>query len=208
MQTQPLELFDGKHHYFEGLTIDLRSVPPSQLDEAVGVTYGASAVFRDCHIRGAGKLFLCGSGDAHMSDDECGKQVVLIDCVLEDFGRRGPEVQSGMVCHMRGCTIRNWGEPTRWDTRCFGAWAHKGGEIIAEECRFEQPRFWRGWRVMWRDLVGHVGQAWNDEGLRGLFRLQTWIPGVCRGLTAGPGGKVRAVNCTSNKWWIRIEGQE
>lgn len=61
---------------------------------------------------------------------------------------------------------------------------------------------------MWLDLVGHVGQAWNDEGLRGLFRLQTWIPGVCRGLTAGLGGKVRAVNCTSNKWWIRIEGQE
>ena len=131
---------------------------------------------------------------------------ISCDCILEDFGRRGPEVQSAMRVILRRCLIRNWGEPGRFDVRAFAAWAHHGGRIEAESCVFDQPRFWRGWRVMALDWLAHLGQAWNDEGLRGLLRPANWLPGVCRGLTATAGGHVRAADCRATRWWIRLEG--
>lgn len=136
---------------------------------------------------------------------ERGKVVIFEDCILEDFGRRGPEVQSCMWIILRRCLIRNWGEPGRFDVRAFAAWAHHGGRIEAESCVFDQPRFWRGWRVMVRDWLAHIGQSWNDEGLRGLLRPAAWLPGVCRGLIATAGGHVRAEDCRATRWWIRLE---
>ena len=57
-----------------------------------------------------------------------------------------------------------------------------------------------------QDWLAHLGQAWNDEGLRGLLRPANWLPGVCRGLVATAGGQVRAKNCHATRWWIRLEG--
>ena len=90
--------------------------------------------------------------------------------------------------------------------RSFAAWAHHGGRIEAYACVFDQPRFWRGWRLMVRDWLAHLGQAWNDERLRGLLRPINWLPGVCRGLVATAGGHVRAADCRATRWWIRLEG--
>lgn len=73
-------------------------------------------------------------------------------------------------------------------------------------CVFDQPRFWHGWHIMARDWLAHLGQAWNDEDLRGLLRPANWLPGVCRGLVATAGGQVRAENCHATRWWIRLEG--
>ena len=114
-------------------------------------------------------------------------------------------VQSGMRAILRDCLIRNWGAPGRCDVRAFGAWAHHGGHIDAEACVFVQPRFWRGLKVMARDWLAHVGQAWNDEGLRGLLRPANWLPGVCRGLVATAGGRVQTRHCYATPWWIRLE---
>ena len=170
------------------------------------MTWGSSAVFRRCIIRGAGKLVLCGSGDAAKAAMERGKVAIFEDCILEDFGRRGPEAQSGMRVMLRGCLIRNWGALERFDVRSFAAWAHHGGDIEAVDCVFDQSRAWRGWHIMVRDWLAHLGQAWNDEGLRGLLRPANWLPGVCRGLVATAGGQVRAENCHATRWWIRLEG--
>lgn len=57
-----------------------------------------------------------------------------------------------------------------------------------------------------QDWLAHIGQSWNDEGLRGLLRPANWLPGVCRGLVATAGGQVRAANCHATRWWIRLEG--
>ena len=138
---------------------------------------------------------------------ERGKVVIFEGCILEDFGRRGPEVQSGMRVILRDCLIRNWGAPGRFDVRAFGAWAHHGGHIDAEACVFVQPCFWRGWRVMVGDWLAHLGQAWNDEGLHGVLRLANWLPGVCRGLVATAGGHVRTRHCYATPWWIRLEAR-
>ena len=73
-------------------------------------------------------------------------------------------------------------------------------------CVFDQSCLWRGWQIMVRDWLAHLGQAWNDEGLRGLLRPANWLPGVCRGLVATAGGQVRAENCHATRWWIRLEG--
>ena len=51
------------------------------------------------------------------------------------------------------------------------------------------------------------GQAVNDSGVKVLFWPTTYLPGVCRGLMAGPGGRVEAVECYRNRRWIRLEGQ-
>lgn len=200
-----LGISDGEDWLVEDCIIDLSAYPLTRLDEAVGVTWGSSAVFRRCVIRGAGKLILCGSGDAAKTAVESGKLVLFEDCILENFGRRGPEVQSGMRVILRDCLIRNWGVPGRFDVRAFGAWAHHGGHIDAEACVFVQPCFWRGWRVMVGDWLAHLGQAWNDEGLRGVLRLANWLPGVCRGLVATTGGHVRTRHCYATPWWIRLE---
>ena len=201
-----LGMSDGQSWLVEDSLIDMSACPLEGLDEAVGVTWGSRALFRRCRIRGAGKLLLCGSGDADKLAVERGRVVIFEDCILEDFGRRGPEAQSGMRVILRRCLIRNWGEPGRFDVRAFAAWAHHGGRIEAYACVFDQPRFWRGWRLMARDWLAHLGQAWNDEGLRGLLRPANWLPGVCRGLTATAGGHVRAENCRATRWWIRLEG--
>ena len=201
-----LDMSDGQSWLVEDSLIDLSACPLEELDEAVGITWGSLALFRRCRIRGAGKLLLCGSGDADKLAVERGRAVIFEDCILEDFGRRGPEAQSGMRVILRRCLIRNWGEPERFDVRAFAAWAHHGGCIEAYDCVFDQPRFWRGWRLMARDWLAHLGQAWNDEGLRGPLRPANWLPGVCRGLTATAGGHVRAENCRATRWWIRLEG--
>lgn len=201
-----LDMSNGQDWLVEDCLIDLSACPLGQLDEAVGVVWGSSAVFRRCVIRGAGKLVLCGSGDVEAVPKESGRTVTFEGCVLENFGRRGPEAQSGMHVMLRDCLIHNWGEPGRFDVRAFGAWAHHGGSIEAVGCVFDQPRFWRGWQIMVRDWLAHIGQSWNDEGLRGLLRPANWLPGVCRGLVATAGGQVRAENCHATRWWICLEG--
>ena len=200
-----LGISDGQSWLVEDSIIDLSACPLERLDEAAGITWGSRAIFRRCVIRGAGKLILCGSGDADKLAVERGKVVLFEDCILEDFGRRGPEVQSGMRVILRDCLIRNWGAPGRFDVRAFGAWAHHGGHINAEACVFVQPCFWRGWRVMVGDWLAHLGQAWNDDGLRGVLRPAAWLPGVCRGLVATAGGHVRTRHCYATPWWIRLE---
>ena len=56
------------------------------------------------------------------------------------------------------------------------------------------------------DLLGHLGNAWNESGILGILNPASWLPGPCRGLTASDGGSVRAVRCRKNRWWIRIQG--
>ena len=188
----------------EDCIIDLSAWPVEELDEGAACTWGASTTFKRCVIRGAGKLVLCGCGDDDKVPVESGKKVELIDCILEDFGRRGPEVQDGMQVLMHGCLIRNWGKPDRFTVRNFGSWAHRGGRIDAVGCVFWQDSFWRPLKQMIADLCDHIGQAWNDEGIRGLLRLSTWIPGVCKGLLATNGGEAYAWACWRNHWWIAM----
>ena len=151
-----LDMSHGQDWLVEDCLIDLSACPLDQLDEAVGVVWGSSAVFRRCVIRGAGKLVLCGSGDAAKIAVEHGQTVTFEDCVLEDFGRRGPEAQSGMRVILQDCLIRNWGAPDRFDVRSFGAWAHHGGSIEAVGCVFDQSCLWRG------RPVRCIGHAWHQ----------------------------------------------
>ena len=199
-----LDMSDGQSWLVEDCLIDLSACPLEQLDEAVGVTWGSSAVFRRCVIRGAGKLLLCGSGDAGRATVEHGKTVILEDCLLEDFGRRGPEAQAGMHIVLRRCLIRNWGVRSRFTVRAFGAWAHDGASIRAEECVFWQDGFWQaGLRGLAVDMANWIGWCWNRRDANPLH----WImPGVCRGLMASQGGTVSATRCWKNRWWIRLGG--
>lgn len=185
--------------------IDFSAHPVSVLDEALSGICAAQARVLQCRIRGAGKLVLWGNGEH--PDEDRDAYLSMTDCILSDFGRRGPEAQDGASVVLRNCVIRNWGIKSRFDVRCFGAWAHHGAHIEVIDCVFEQTSFWQtGFWNFWKDIANHIGQAVNYRGVFGL----TWrdfIPGVCRGLTACDGGTVRAVNCRKNKWWIRIEGQ-
>ena len=193
---------EGETYLVEDCIIDLSDLPLDDLDEAMACTYGASAVYRRCVIRGAGKLVLCGCGDDSKVPVETGKRVEFYNCILEDGGRRLPEVQDGMEVVMHGCLIRNWGAADRFSVRNFAGWAHRGGRIDAINCVFWQDSFWRPLKQMIVDLCNQIGEAWNTERLRGLFRLSTWIPGVCKGLLATDGGEAHAWQCWKNKWWI------
>ena len=184
-------------------TIDFSEYDVDNLDEALSGVNAAQAVVTDCTIRGAGKLVLWGNGD-HPEADKNAK-LTMCNVTMENFGRRGPEAQDGAIVILKNCTIKNWGVKDRFDTRAFGAWAHHKAQIICEDCRFEQTSFWQtGFWNFFRDLGNHIGQAVNDRGIFGLHWTD-FIPGVCRGLTASEAGYVKAINCTKNKWWIRIE---
>lgn len=193
---------------FTDCIIDFSQYDGDDLDEACSVTWGASTTFERCVIRGASKLFLCGSGDADKADLEADKHVVLKECILENFGRRGPEAQCMMMVTLEDCLIRNWGDPDYFDVRNFACWAHDDATIIANRCVFWQDRFWRPLGQMIRDLANHIGQAWNDFGPLALFCPSTYRPGVCRGLTTSDGGSVAAIECYKNHWWISLENRD
>lgn len=205
-----LPLCDGQYWVIRDSIVDLSACPLCLIDEAAGITWGSSALFENCVIRGAGKLVLCGCGDKAHVAEETGKSVTFIHCILEDAARRLPEVQDGMHAILQGCLVRNWGEPERFNydpehpDRAFGAWAHGGGSLSAVGCVFWQDGFARPWGQFWRDIAHHVGQAVNDEGLLALLNPRTYMPGVCRGLTASAGGYASAQRCWANKWWISL----
>lgn len=203
---------DGLWHV-ETEWADLSSHPIEEVDECFSAVRGASAVVRNCIFSGAEKVSLIGCGDIEWRPLERGKWVVFENCVFRNGSRRMPEVQSGMSVLLLNCTIEDWCLPSLQPSdpkkaRGFGAWAHDGGTIVAVDCIFRQSLpFWRGgWRFMLSDLLGHLGNAWNELGILGILRPSSWLPGPCRGLTTSDGGSVRAVRCRKNRWWIRIQG--
>jgi len=201
-------------HAVQSEWIDLFSHSIEKIDECFSVVRGGSAIVKNCIFEGAEKVSLIGCGDSEWYATEQGKWVIFENCIFRKGSRRMPEVQSGMVVLLINCIIEDWCLPERQPTnpkkaRGFGAWAHDGGIIIAINCTFNQNLpFWRGgWKFMISDLLGHLGNAWNESGIFGILNPLSWIPGVCRGLTASDGGFVKAVNCKKNHWWIRIEGK-
>lgn len=213
---------DGQPWRYRSCYIDMRSNRIADIDEAVGITWGSSAIFEKCVIRGAAKLFLCGCGDDPSDPHvraELGKRVILRECVLMDFVRRGPEVQDGMIVEMYDSLVC-WGSPDHfaddglrgWLTlpmddackwqRVFGAWAHNGGAVFAQSCVFlptyDAP-LWQ--RIISR--ISHFGQAINERGfLRGMFHRDAWLSGYKRALTSGPKGYVEAYNCYAPKGYL------
>ena len=219
MDTQPIldpgPSGDGIHledgfYTIEGQHVDFSSHPTSEIDECIGMTRGAYGIVRDCIFEGAEKIALLGSGDEEFRSLEEGKAIVFDNCIFRNGSRRMPEVQCGMHCLMINCTIEDWAEPSRQPrdprkARGFGAWAHDGGHIIAINCHFKQKRLWKGLLNMASDILGHLGNAINDEGPSAIFHLKSWIPGSLRGLTESDDGTVVAINCTKSHPLILIE---
>lgn len=191
----------------EDCVIDFRALSPDEQDEGISGVCGARVVLRRCLLLGCKKALLAGNGD-HPEEDAAGAEWLIEDCVLLECGRRCPEAQDGTKVTMRRCWIHDWGN--RFDERAFGAWARTGAYIYAEDCLFTQSggRFSLGLWCTLKDVFSHVGQAVSMYGIGGIFRARSWLPGVCRGLTADEDGRVKAVRCYRNKSWIRIDGCE
>lgn len=183
---------------------DFRDYPTARQDEVISGVDGASVRLQRCVILGGIKAVLAGNGD-HPGNDMRFGHWEMEDCVIMGAGRRCPEAQDFVELTMRRCWIHNWGRA--FDVRAFGGWAHRGGRIAAEHCLFTQSGgIWSlGLRTTLRDIIAHVGQAWNDDGPGGLLRWQTYLPGVCRGLMGNTGGLAIATKCYRNRRWIRVE---
>lgn len=189
---------NGMHFDVKNCIIDLTDAEDGTVDEAVGCTKGSSATIENCVIRGVGKAILCGSGDEKDVEKERGKVVTFKNCIIENFCRRGPEVQDGMIVRMYDCMVFNWGND-KFDTRAFGAWAHDDGLIEAHDTLFikgKGPSI-----VHWfKDHWNHFWQCVNERGFfRALFHRDAWASGYRRALTAGPDGIVRAHHCYFTK---------
>lgn len=184
---------------------DFRNCPQDQQDEIIDGVRGAVVRLQGCVILGGIKAILAGNGD-HPGNDVRYARWDLEDCVIIGSGRRCPEAQDGTTVTMRRCWVHDWGRD--FDVRAFGAWAHRGARIIAEDCLFTQSGglFSLGLRDTVIDIANHIGQAVNDNGLGALLRLRAYLPGVCRGLTADTGGLVLGTRCYRNRPWIRIDG--
>lgn len=184
---------------------DFRDCPTDQQDEVISGVNGADVRLSGVVILGGIKAILAGNGD-HPGNDVRAARWLLEDCVIIGAGRRCPEAQDGATVTMRRCWVHNWGQA--FDVRAFGAWAHRGARIIAEDCLFTQSggRLGIGLRNSLVDVSNHIGQAVNDNGLAALLRPRTALPGPCRGLTADTGGLTLATRCYRNRPWIKIDG--
>lgn len=183
--------------------VDFSGLPTKApaLDEAASfVDYPVVYVER-CRFVGAGKLCLCGSGD----NVPQGGYVQFHECIFENFGRRGPEVQDGIIVELSNCLIRNWGIPDRMDTRNFAAWAHDGGEIIAQDCVFWQDTIWHGVQHFVKDIANWIGYSWKRKSWNILEYLTM---GTLRALTKSQNGEILAKRCYKNKLSLWIQGHE
>ena len=189
-----------KHQYIvlENKRVNLSELNIRDMDGGIDCVGGCFVYIKNSVVEGVGKAMLVGNEDLKFPG-----YVVLENCILQNNCRRCPEAQYGYGVYMFRCMVRNWGKGDRFDVRAFGAWAHSDGFIFAQNCVFWQDTFSNG--HLWEDLKNHAGQAWNDRSLNPLDYI---TPGMCRGLTAGPGGKVVASNCWKNHPWIRIEGHK
>lgn len=185
---------------------DFQRYPKADQDEVLSGVDGAVVRLSGVVILGGIKAVLAGNGD-HPGNDVSYAQWLLEDCVIIGAGRRCPEAQDGATVTMRRCWIHDWGRT--FDVRAFGGWAHRGARIIAEDCLFTQSHLWP-WELdvmtAIKDVGNHIGQAVNDHGLSALLCPRTYLPGVCRGLTADTGGLVLATRCYRNRRWIKIDG--
>ena len=185
---------------------DFRRCPKADQDEVLSGVDGADVRLSGVVILGGIKAILAGNGD-HPGNDARYARWEIEDCVIIGAGRRCPEAQDGTTVTMRRCWVHDWGGI--FDVRAFGAWAHRGARIIAEDCLFTQSQLWP-WGLdlftAMMDMGNHIGQAVNDHGLAALLRPRTYLPGPCRGLTADTGGLTLATRCYRNRPWIRIDG--
>lgn len=183
---------------------DFRSIPLSEQDEIVSSVNGPKVTIRNSLFLGGIKAMLAGNGD-HLINDSATARWELEDCVIIGSGRRCPEAQDGTTVTMRRCWVHNFGQV--FDVRAFGAWAHRGGKILAEDCLFTQSGglLSLGVKNTVVDLGHHIGQAVNDEGLKALLWPKTYRPGVARGLTQDNEGTVLSSRCYKNKPWICVE---
>ena len=200
----------NQYQNVENVHVDFSEQSLKNIDECIGITMGASAIVEDCIFEGAEKIALIGSGDKEYRLAEKHKAVVFKNCTFRKGSRRMPEVQSGMCCLLLNCLIEDWAEPSRQPcnprkARGFGAWAHDEGYIVAVDCQFVQRKLWKGlWHTI-TDVLGHVGNAVNEGGIKALFDWHSWIPGAYRGLTATDNGNVMAINCTKSNPKIIVE---
>ena len=173
----------GHHDYIvRDCIIDATGLEDGCVDEACGITWGACATFDHCLFKNAKKLVLIGSGDADHADEENGKNVIFRNCWFDNFGRRGPEVQSGMICVMDGCVVTDWGREEKYSDRTFGAWCHDGAVLIVKNSVFLQnvkPSL----RLWLKDHAYHISQAWKDHGPLALFKRRTYVSGYKRACT-------------------------
>lgn len=199
---------NGENVWVHDCYIDLQGNPISELDEAIGLTYGAQGLVEKCVIRGASKNILIGSGDKEAVPLEIGKHITIRECIIEQGGRRFPEVQDGYVVFLQKCLIQDWGMKSRFKDRSFGAWAHNGGKLHAMSCVFRQQSLRRG--ILWwlKDITAHIWQALIDDGLKVLFQRKTYLPGTCRALTCDNTGRVSAVDCWKSHPQMLIENCE
>lgn len=166
-------------------------MPLEWQDEIVAVSWGASATFERCVFRGGKKACLLGCGDSYKLPEEYGKTVTFKSCVFENFGRRGIEVQNGMVAHLENCLIRNWGHPDFFDVRNFATWAHKDGRV-----HFNNVVFYReDMRVpLWQRAADHWNHFWQAVKDGTVFSQPTFQPGVRWGAIGE--------NITGNHCWF------
>lgn len=171
---------------------DLSAVPLADQDEAIDCIKGAHVVIERCVFIGCKKAILGGNGD-YPAEDKASGVLVLRKCAFIRCGRRCPEVQDGVLADMGHCWVHDWGVGS-FDVRTFGAWAHNGAALNAWDCVFSRSHSLsrKDWIV---DHLNHLGEAYNDDGIRGIFSPSSWVSGQERGLDYTGGGQGGSRDC-------------
>lgn len=187
----------------ENVLVDFRFHKKKLQDEAISGVAGAKVEMRNCTIIGSTKAILAGNGD-FPDVDKVSAEWDIENCVFLNCGRRLPEAQHGTKVQMRNCWVHNFGYT--FDTRVFGAWAHSGASIYAQDVLYTQKSLMKacGYNPLrlFIDFGYHFGQAFNDRP----SKLRDYVlSGYCRAATASTTADIVVDGYYTNKWWLYAE---
>lgn len=199
-----LTLWGPEPTLVDSCVFDFSQIPLKDQDEQIDGVRGAQVHLKNSLLLLGKKAILAGNGD-YPEEDKAHASWIIENCLIWGAGRRCPDAQDGTQVVMRNCWIHGWGQA--FDVRAFGAWARTGARITVENCIFTQNLTVSPVKMI-LDLIGHIGQYYNDYGISGLLKPKAYLPGICRGLMADTGGTVSALSCFTNKPWILLENRQ
>lgn len=195
---------NGGTYNLEHIIIDFGEYT-GEIDENISTVNGCKAIISNSVFRNGIKLALHGSGDNPQQDIH--GRVIYNNCIFENFGRRGPEVQDGIMLTLNNCIIKNWGDPKYFNKRSFGSYCRNGSRLVFNDCVFIQNKFWKNTKQFFVDIGNHIGNTFNEFIETNQFSLTNCLPGVMQGATS-INGTIIINDCYKNKKWIYIENMD
>lgn len=185
----------NQYEIIDNCVFDLRNTPMDKQDECIDLVKGSKIVISNCIFIGCKKPILVGNGD-FPEEDKANGTATIKNCIFINCGRRMPEAQDGTKVYMYNNWIHNWGVNS-FDVRTFATWAHHGASMQIDKSVYTRTKG-LGIKNYLVDKANHLGEAYNYQGIKGIFSKESWISGKYRAIDESENGSTLFNDCYSN----------